>query len=222
MVIKSSAFIVIVSIVCFTVIGSSGCTQPSQPNLNTPITTTIPTLPNPPVSSPDTPHVTSLQPASINDLFYPSGWMGDTGDIKYDPTSTNLPHSGSDSVRVDYSPKGSKGWSGIYWLYPDNNWGTNPDGRNLKGYSHVTFWARGANGDEKAEFKVGGVTGKYPDSVTSPVSSGVLILTKDWKSYSIDLNGKDLTHVVGGFCWVTNKDQNPTGSTIYLDDISYS
>jgi hypothetical protein len=217
---KSSVLILILSIVFLAIVCSSGCTNTSQRIQNPPTTTITPV----PSNSPITTTSPTLQPAYVSDLFYPSGWMGDTGDIKYDPASGNSPHSGTDAIRIDYSVKGSakNGWAGIYWLYPDNNWGTNPDGRNLKGYSRVIFWARGANGDEKAEFRVGGVTGKYPDSVTSPVSSGVIVLTKDWKQYTIDLTGKDISHVIGGFCWVTNNDQNPNGSTIYLDDMVYT
>lgn len=161
---------------------------------------------------------------SVNSLFSPSGWMGDTGDIKIDAKSLYKPHSGSDAIKIEYSGKGSNkmGWAGIYWLYPDNNWGTSADGRNLKEYSHVTFWARGAQGGEKAEFKVGGITGTYSDSVSEAVSTGVITLSDEWKQYTIDLTGKDLSHVIGGFCWVTTTKQNPNGCTIYLDDMTYA
>lgn len=209
-------FVVVIALIVVGIL-VSGCTSQPQ-GVQTP--TSIP--PTNTVSLSPTP--TEAKTADVNAFFYPSGWMGDIGDIKLDTKSTDAFHSGPDAIKIQYSGSGSekKGWAGIYWLYPDNNWGTNPDGRDLRGYSNVTFWARGASGDEKAEFKVGGVTGRYPDSIKEPVTTGVVTLTKEWHQYSIDLKGRDLSHVVGGFCWVTSITQNPKGCTIYLDDMVYN
>jgi hypothetical protein len=52
-------------------------------------------------------------------------------------------------------------------------------------------------------------------------SADIIDLSIEWQHYTIDLTGKDLSHVIGGFCWMTNKNQNPYGSTIFLDDIKY-
>lgn len=71
------------------------------------------------------------------------------------------------------------------------------------------------------EFKAGGIKGFYPDSINPPVSAGVLNLSSEWGLYSIDLSGKDFSNVIGGFCMVINRGQNPGGATIYLDDIRY-
>jgi hypothetical protein len=188
-----------------------------------PMVTTIatPTLsPSMTMATPTMTQVTSLQ---MTDMFYPSGWMGDYGDITYDDSATNNPKSPPTAIKISYSAVKSQGygWSGIYWQYPDKNWGDNPDGIDLSKYSKVTFWARGEKGGEKAEFKVGGIEGKYPDSIQPVVSTGVVILSSQWQKYSIDLSGKNRSHIVGGFVWVTNKDKNPLGSVIYLDDIQY-
>jgi len=111
--------------------------------------------------------------------------------------------------------------AGIYWLYPDKNWGDMPEGRNLTGEKKVVFWAKGAKGGERAEFKVGGVSGKYPDSIQPPLSTGPILLSEKWQKFTIDLEGRDLSHVVGGFCWVTNVEQNHDGSVIYVADIQF-
>jgi hypothetical protein len=95
------------------------------------------------------------------------------------------------------------------------------DGRDFNGAKKVVFWARGDRGGERAEFKVGGVTGKFPDSIQPPLSSGVLLLSDKWQKFTIDLENRDLHHVVGGFCWVTNTDQNPDGSVIYVADMRF-
>jgi exo-beta-1,3-glucanase (GH17 family) len=60
----------------------------------------------------------------------------------------------------------------------------------------------------------------YQDSY-GPVSSGLVTLTNNWTQYTILLADDNLIQVIGGFCWVTNLSQNPTGCTIYLDDIIY-
>jgi len=129
----------------------------------------------------------------------------------------------STCIRIDYSAARTqgRGWAGIYWQFPDRNWGDMPDGRRLTGAGRLTFWARGGNGGEKSEFKVGGITGKYPDSIPIPISTGVMILSDKWERYAIDLKDQDLSHVIGGFCWVTSKTDNPNGCTIYLEDMTY-
>lgn len=160
--------------------------------------------------------------ASVPDTFIPSGWMGDIQSIQFDPASATAAHAGPTSIRISYTPmrSGGQGWAGIYWQYPENNWGTNPAGRNLTGATKLTFWARGELGGERAEFKAGGIKGQYSDSLKE-VSTGIVILSSHWRQYTIDLRGTSLSHVIGGFVWVTNRDQNPQGATIYLDDILY-
>lgn len=162
-------------------------------------------------------------PKYIVDLFYASGWMGDWGDITLDAASTDNPHSKPICIKIAYSGAESQGnkWAGIYWQYPENNWGDKSEGRDLTGATRLTFWVRGEKGGEKAEFKVGGITGNYPDSIQPLVTTGVTVLSNRWQQYTIYLTGKDLSHVIGGFCWVTSKDLNPLGCTIYLDDIRF-
>jgi hypothetical protein len=159
----------------------------------------------------------------VSDAFYPGGWMGDYGDVSLDVSSAEQLHDGKPVVKIGYSAAASqgKGWSGIYWLYPDGNWGSSADARNLTGARRVHFWAKGAKGDERAEFKVGGIAGEHPDSVQPPVSTGTVVLTTEWKEFTIDLSGRDLSQVRGGFCWVTSKQANPKGATIYLVDVQY-
>ena len=76
-----------------------------------------------------------------------------------------------------------------------------------------------AGGERIEEFKLGGISGDFPD--TDIAGIGPVILTPEWKEYTIDLGGKDLSYINGGFCWSTNLDVNPQGCTFYLDDIVY-
>lgn len=155
--------------------------------------------------------------------YIPSGWMGDYGDLKISANWTGNPHSGATCLKITYSAKGAQGagWAGIYWQHPANNWGDKGDvGYNLTGAQKVTFWVRGETGNEViSEFKVGGIQGEFSD--TDVAGIGPVKLTKEWKQYAIDLAGKDLSRIAGGFCWATSGDENPDGLVMYLDDIVY-
>ncbi len=160
--------------------------------------------------------------SSVNNHFIPSGWMGDFGDIKYDGASKEDPYLGDTCIKVVYSGKASNGarWAGIYWQNPANNWGTIDKGYDLSKATKLTFWARGAKGGERIEeFKLGGIMGEFSDSDAAGI--GPVILNKEWTQYTIDLKGKDLSYIIGGFCWATNVDVNPEGATFYLDEIKY-
>lgn len=153
--------------------------------------------------------------------YIPSGWMGDYGAIKVDPAWKNEPHSGKSCIKWTYTgeiPQGA-GWAGVYWQNPANNWGRVDGGFNLSGAKKLTFWARGEKGGEIVEFKMGGINGEFADSDSN--STGRVELTKEWKQYSIDLAGLDLSYISGGFVWVASKIDNPDGFVFYLDDIRY-
>jgi len=158
--------------------------------------------------------------------FITSGWMGDTDDISFSDDFTGTVHSGSTAISITYAASTTvpKGWAGIYWQDPEDNWGDMQGGYDLGGASRLTFWARGQNGGEKAEFKVGGL-GVWrdccPDSLRPALSTGVITLTDQWQQYSIDLRGQDLSHIIGGFAWVASRCSNPGGATFYLDDILF-
>jgi hypothetical protein len=153
--------------------------------------------------------------------YTPSGWLGDYDAIRRITWDIN-PHSGKDCQRFRYTgrtPQGA-GWAGVYWQNPVNNWGNVKGGFNLNGAKKLTFWVRGEKGDERiVHFGMGGISGQYPDSCKAEI--GPILLTTEWKEYSIDLAGKDLSYISGGFYWMTDRISNPDGATIYLDDIAY-
>jgi hypothetical protein len=149
------------------------------------------------------------------------------------------PHAGIHCIECRFTPAAGS-WSGWYFMsgvltgnmtQPGLNWGTYPDaGVNLSGASALTFWSRGAAGGERVQFFALGVGWNvesgapeqaYPDS--SPrAATDVITLTPEWKQYSIDLQGKDLRYVLGGFGWVATSAENTNGTaTFYLDDIRY-
>ncbi|NLX49751.1 MAG: hypothetical protein GXY82_07780 [Methanospirillum sp.] len=165
----------------------------------------------------------AMRTLDISDYYFPSGWMGDHGDIAYEPVSNAVPPHGEEksAIEIRYSAKKSNGagWAGIYWQFPDSNWGDYPLGYDLTGFTRLTVWARGQKGGERAEFKIGGITGEFPDSLQPVQSTGMQTLSTEWQQYTIDLAGRDLSHTIGGFVWVSSRNENPNGSVIYLSEI---
>jgi len=109
--------------------------------------------------------------------FIPSGWMGDYRAVKLNYSCIENPYHGNSCIKITYSgelPQGA-GWVGVYWQNPENNWGSRDGGFNLSAARKLTFWAKGEEGGEKLEFKVGGITGAHPD--TDIVAIGPIALT---------------------------------------------
>jgi len=164
--------------------------------------------------------------SSASTTFIPSGYIGDSDALGlspiYDsaPTLTGAP--GRTSVKITYKAKGSEGWAGVYWLSPANNWGkVKGAGFDFSKARKMTFWIRGEKGTEVVtEIKVGGVAGgAYPDSDVAGL--GPLKLSTDWDQYTLDLTGKDLRHIIGGFCFVLRRADNPNGAIFYIDEIVF-
>ena len=154
--------------------------------------------------------------------YIPSGWMGDYGDIGYADTWAVTPQSRRTCIRITYSAvrKQGAGWAGIYWQDPANNWGNVKGGFDLTGAKKITFWARGDKGGEVVtEFKMGGIAGEFADSASASI--GPIVLTKEWKQYTIDLASEDLSLIIGGFCFVLSAMENPNGAMFYMDEIVY-
>ena len=170
---------------------------------------------------------------SRSNSFTPSGLMGDCGDIKVDQNCTLLPHSGSSCIKCVYLAAGNGPhtcnysppckWAGIYWQEPANNWGNDKEnkdeGYDLSAFSRLVFWGR-ADEKCKIDFKVGGISGPYGDSLNVAREKTVR-LGKEWQEVTIDLTGADLSHIIGGFVWTATLEANQRGATFYLDDIRF-
>lgn len=170
----------------------------------------------------DMPFYIYADKGSVNNHYISSGWMGDYSDIEYDSASIENPYAGSTCIKIIYCACAYQGarWAGIYWQHPANNWGNIDAGYDLSKATKLTFWARGKEGGEHIDdFKVGGLGGQFGDS--DMVNTGPVILNKEWTQYAIDLSGKNMSRIIGGFCWVANMDGNPEGSTFYLDEIKF-
>ncbi|MFH0953711.1 MAG: hypothetical protein V1873_05235 [Verrucomicrobiota bacterium] len=149
--------------------------------------------------------------------FIPSGWMGSVDAIAYDDCCKVNPHSGQSCIMASFSDP--KGWGGIVWQNPANNWGNAEGGVDLTGAKQLTFWARGDKGGETVDFKMGIVNKGKPYWDTAKGSLEKVKLSREWKQFTISLNGKDLSRIVSGFVFSTAGKKDPV--VFYLDDILY-
>lgn len=160
---------------------------------------------------------------SRDNHYVPSGFMPNGECLTFTDKHLQGCNSGKTCIKIDYDVECSRfnqKWAGIYWLNPPNNWGNKKGGFDLTGASKLTFWAKGEKGGEQIqEVTIGGITGNYPDSDTAVI--GPIILTDQWKKYTIDLRGKDLSYISGGFAWTTSEDVNPVRCVFYIDEIRF-
>jgi hypothetical protein len=129
------------------------------------------------------------------------------------------------------------------------NWGhyQNSGVTQLTDATNLTFWARGEKGGERVEFFALGVgwdadyaklhhkdvnqiddltadpTDLFPHPDSSPkLTTGYVTLSRDWKQYSLNLKGRGLSYVLGGFGWAANATENGLRDiNFYMDDIRY-
>jgi hypothetical protein len=161
---------------------------------------------------------------------------------------TNSPHDGATSLQCVYSDTTGTRFGGFVFqngvlregdTAPQPNFGTEPEaGIDLSGVTELTFWARGKNGGEIVTFFMGGVgrnentgavknpctpnfSGPCPHPDSTPAVRIIVTLSAEWKQYRINLEGKDLKYVLGGFGWGVDGSENLAGAEFYLDDIQY-
>ncbi len=154
--------------------------------------------------------------AGDRESWFASGYMGDTGAIVMNGGCTEQPRSGKTCMKVTFSK--NDGWGGVFWQDPPNDWGDGQGGFDLTGAKKLTFWARGKNGGEMVKFGFGGI-GKDKRFFDTAGGEVQLTLGKDWKQFTLDLAGKDLTRIKSGFMWVASGQGKPV--EFYLDDIVY-
>lgn len=180
--------------------------------------------------TPDTPHDgPQTLPFTVSDYFAPSGYMGDgattptalvvqTTDCKQPRPST----AAGDCYRVTYTPAAQR-WAGMYWQYPENNWGTSPGKLVETGASRVTFYAAGAIGGEVLQFLAGGENDArlpYHDEFKAMTT---ITLTPVLTQYQIDIAGRTYeSGVLGAFAWTfAAPEGSRTPLELYLDTIRW-
>jgi len=149
--------------------------------------------------------------------YVASGYMGNTAAIRMNPDWADRPHAGRTCLQVRYASGGN--WGGVVWQSPANDWGHRSGGLNLTGATRLAFWARGERGGESVTFLCGAIGHDKPYYDTAQAKLEKVSLSTEWKQYTIDLKGRDLTRIKTAFGWVVAATGVPI--TFYLDDIRF-
>ena len=153
-------------------------------------------------------------PFALDDYFIPSGYMGNDAGIDASGTCpTRAGDEGGVCHAFTFTPGASDPvWGGVFWQYPENNWGDLPGLEVPAGVTGITFWAWGAVGGEVVAFG----SGYGADSDGYAEDTGAITLTTTPTQYTLDLTGITYTDIAGGFSWTS-----PGAATItfYVDDI---
>jgi len=148
--------------------------------------------------------------------FVASGYMGSIDSLILDDACEDQPHSGEYCTRVTLDREDD--WGGVVWQHPANDWGDLPGGFDLTGAKELTFWARGTSGEERLMVGMGLIGDDKPFHDTCR-NERQFILTKEWKEYSIDLEGEDLKRIKSGFFFSVASQGDPI--EFFLDDVEY-
>ena len=164
-----------------------------------------------------------IEPSTqLDTLYFASGYMGAWGPesnphLAVKKTSGKLNGDAVAVTEIVLTPGASEPWAGLYWQYPDKNWGEE-EGRNLTGYRKITFFARGAKGGEIVKFLSGDIKGLTFED-THFVSQET-VLSNTWTQYTMDLAEQDLTNVIGAFAFsISLNDNDGEEVTFYLASI---
>lgn len=149
--------------------------------------------------------------------YIPSGYMGDAAQIAMDLASSRQPFSGSSCIEAQF--KSDKGWGGVVWQSPPNDWGDQAGGYDLSAANVLSFRVRGAEGGERVTFGMGliGADKPFPDSDSVAIKE--LSLTTEWREIRLPLGGRNLSCIKSGFYWTLGGQGRPV--TFYLDQIEY-
>jgi hypothetical protein len=175
-------------------------------------------------------------PFAVDSYFRPTGYMGDgntAGPVMVQPSNCKLPRpqgAKGNCYKITYKPQPPEtgpAWGGVYWQYPDNNWGDKPGKRIAQGATKVSFYAASESASEQVTFRVGGIQNAGAPHQDSLKVDLVQTLTPTLTQYSIDVRGETYDEVLGPFAWLITTYEPAKWATgaapivFYLDDIHW-
>ena len=148
--------------------------------------------------------------------YVPSGYMGNYQSISLDLENKEDPKHGINAIKISYSDY--KGWYGVAFVDPANDWGDILGGYDLTGAKTLSFWAKASYSGVIATIGYGLIEGDkpYPDSSKK---SFEFKLTDKWKKYTIKIKKSDMSCIRSGFVLFSSADG--FNHDIYLDKIVY-
>lgn len=151
------------------------------------------------------------------DLPYtPSGYMGNYSAIEVDLFNKEDVHSGDSSLKISYNA--TDNWYGVGFMDPANDWGDILGGYDITGAKTFSFWAKSSDFDIKVSIGFGLIDTDKPYPDTAKISEDI-ILTKNWKQYTIKIKKLDLSCIRTGF--VIFSSSQGFSHSIYIDDIVF-
>ncbi len=153
----------------------------------------------------------------------------------FDENWTVEPYSGKSCIRIKevLYDKDWNGWAFLNGLWNEENQimelnrGEAPnEGLDLTGAEKLTFWARGAKGDENVEFFTLGFGYNENRDILEYTDSSIkkykkVRLSNTWQKYEIDLTGTVLTNISCGFGYMAEYSSNSEEIEFYLDEIKF-
>ena len=182
---------------------------------------------------------------AVSDFYAATGAMGDaaaSGHLVIHPSfecKERPAGAVGDCYAFDYIA-GPELWAGLYWLSPNNNWGTSP-GLAVPGdkLTKVRFQAAVEEGTDELLFVIGGIgvpplpegtpTYPYADQMKQELRVDV---TTSWQTFEIPIPKQSsdgttpITELIGAFAWSAYHPDgiDPTTAptkTVYIDDLAY-
>jgi hypothetical protein len=166
-------------------------------------------------------------PFTVSDYYSPDGFYGD-GELEgYLALTHECPSrpagAQGDCVTITYKP-GPKGFAGIFWQYPHNNWGDFRGHRIAQGATRITFAARGGRGGTVINVGAGiaGANMAYKDSFK--LEEVQVPLQEQWTKHEVPFRGANYGGqggVLGAFTFSLPAADNDETTVFYLDDIRW-
>ncbi|MEM1414445.1 MAG: hypothetical protein AAGH15_06075 [Myxococcota bacterium] len=164
-------------------------------------------------------------PFFVDGVYSASGFIGDGEtpggiEVEVDDGTGNVCSTrvdGADGAcrRWTYTP-GGRGFGGVFWQFPENNFGAMPGFPIPRGTRRITFAAWGAEGGETVEFG-SGVEGDVGDGFQV---RDTIELTTTPTLYSVAIPGSaEFDEIVTGFLWVIGGAEAPV--SFFTDNVVF-
>jgi hypothetical protein len=164
-------------------------------------------------------------PFAVSDYYSPDGFFGDgetRGLVNLTRSCpTRAPDAQGDCYTITYVP-GIKGYAGIFWQHPHNNWGDRGGHRIAPGATRITFAARGPAG-QSISAGAGQMDSK-PRFDRFKLEELPVSLGEAWTTHALSFgdaryDGPD--GVIGAFLVSLNAGDQLQPITFYLDDLRW-